>query len=166
VPLEGEGGHVAFSPMDAREDAVLGVLRERFGHVSAERLASGPGLVNLYQALCRLDHVTARALEPQQIAEQGEAGKDAQAAEALAMFCAVLGTAAANLAITLGARGGVYIGGGIVPKLGDYFERSAFRARFEHKGRFSSYLAAIPTYVILAEYPALAGLAAAIGEPL
>jgi glucokinase len=166
VPLEGEGGHVAFSPMDAREDAVLGVLRERFGHVSAERLASGPGLVNLYQALCRLDHVSARALEPQQIAEQGEAGKDAQAAEALAMFCAVLGTAAANLAITLGARGGVYIGGGIVPKLGDYFERSAFRARFEHKGRFSGYLAAIPTFVILAEYPALAGLAAAVDQPL
>ena len=165
VPLEGEGGHVAFSPMDAREDAVLGVLRERFGHVSAERLASGPGLVNLYEVLCRLDHVTARALEPQQIAEQGEAGTDPQAAEALAMFCAALGTAAANLTITLGARGGVYIGGGIVPKLLDYFERSAFRARFEHKGRFSSYLAAIPTFVILAEYPALAGLAVAIDEP-
>lgn len=162
VPLEGEGGHVAFSPMDAREDAVLGMLREGFGHVSAERLASGPGLVNLYEALCRLDHVTARALEPQQVAEQGEGGKDPQAAEALAMFCAVLGTAAANLAITLGARGGVYIGGGIVPRLGDYFEHSAFRARFEHKGRFSAYLAAIPTFVILAEYPALAGLAVAI----
>ena len=78
------------------------------------------------------------------------------------MFCAALGTTAANLAITLGARGGLYIGGGIVPKLGDYFERSSFRARFEHKGRFSFYLAAIPTFVILAEYPALRGLAAAL----
>ena len=78
------------------------------------------------------------------------------------MFCGALGTAAANLAITLGARGGLYIGGGIVPKLGDYFERSSFRARFEHKGRFSSYLAAIPTFVILADYPALRGLAVAI----
>ena len=81
------------------------------------------------------------------------------------MFCAALGTAAGNLAITLGARGGVYIGGGIVPKLGDYFERSSFRARFEHKGRFSSYLAGIPTFVILADYPALRGLAVALNEP-
>jgi len=164
VPLEGEGGHVAFSPMDAREDAVLAVLRERFGHVSTERIASGPGLVNVYQALCRLDHVTVRALEPQQVADAGAGARDAQAAEALAMFCAVLGGAAANLAITLGALGGVYIGGGIVPKLGEYFERSAFRARFEHKGRFSAYLAAIPTFVILADYPALSGLAVAINR--
>jgi glucokinase len=164
VPLEGEGGHVAFSPMDAREDAVLAVLRERFGHVSTERIASGPGLVNLYEALCRLDRVTIRTLEPRQVADEGAAGRDPQAAEALAMFCAVLGGAAANLAITLGARGGVYIGGGIAPKLGEYFERSAFRSRFEHKGRFSSYLAAIPTFVILAEYPALYGLAAAINQ--
>lgn len=162
VPLEGEGGHVAFSPMDAREDAVLAVLRERFGHVSMERIASGPGLVNVHEALCRLDHVAVRAREPHQVADDGVAGRDPQAAGALAMFCAVLGTAAANLAITLGARGGVYIGGGIVPRLGEYFERSAFRARFEHKGRFSSYLAAVPTYVVLAEYPALSGLAVAI----
>ena len=164
VPLEGEGGHVAFSPMDAREDAVLAVLRERFGHVSTERIASGPGLVNLYEALCRVDHVTVRTLGPQQVADDGAAGRDRQAAEALAMFCAVLGGAAANLAITLGARGGVYVGGGIVPKLGEYFARSAFRSRFEHKGRFSAYLAAIPTFVILAEYPALNGLAVAINR--
>jgi glucokinase len=74
----------------------------------------------------------------------------------------VLGTAAANLAITLGARGGVFIGGGIVPKLGGYFDSSPFRARFEHKGRFSAYLAAVPTCVITEEYPALLGLAAAL----
>jgi glucokinase len=162
VPLEGEGGHVAFSPMDAREDAVLVVLRERFGHVSAERVVSGPGLVNVYQALCRIDHAPVRALEPEQIAQSALSGADPQCMEALALFCGALGTAAANLAITLGARGGLYIGGGIVPKLGAYFERSSFRARFEHKGRFSSYLVAIPTFVILADYPALRGLAVAI----
>lgn len=164
VPLEGEGGHVAFSPVDAREDAVLGVLRERFGHVSAERVVSGPGVVNLYQALCGIDRVPARVLEPEGIARDALSRADPQCAEALAMFCAALGTAAANLAITLGARGGLYIGGGIVPKLGEYFERSPFRARFEHKGRFSSYLAAIPTFVILADYPALRGLAVALNE--
>jgi glucokinase len=164
LPLEGEGGHVAFSPMNAREDAVLGVLRERFGHVSAERVVSGPGLVNVYQALCGIDRVPARALEPEDIAQGALSGSDPQCAEALAMFCAAFGTAAANLAITLGARGGLYIGGGIVPKLGEYFARSSFRARFEHKGRFSSYLAAIPTFVILADYPALRGLAVALND--
>jgi glucokinase len=162
TPIQGEGGHVAFSPMTAREDAVLGVLRERFGHVSAERLVSGPGLVNLYQALCKLDHAAVRALTPEQITESATAGTDPQCGEALSTFCAVLGTAAANLAITLGARGGVFIGGGIVPKLGAYFDSSLFRARFEHKGRFSAYLAAVPTCVITEEYPALLGLAAAL----
>ena len=78
------------------------------------------------------------------------------------LFCAVLGTAAGNLAITLGARGGVYIGGGIAPRLGDFFNQSAFRPRFEARGRFSSYLAAIPTWVITAANPALRGVAAAL----
>jgi len=163
IPLEGEGGHVAFSPMDDREDGVLRLLRARFGHVSTERVVSGPGLVNVYEALCQLDHVPVRGLQPHQVTAAGLANSDPQAEEALAMFCAVLGTAAANLTITLGARGGLYIGGGIVPKLGDYFGRSAFRARFEDKGRFSAYLAGVPTYVIETDNPALRGLAAAIG---
>jgi glucokinase len=162
TPIQGEGGHTAFSPMSEREDAVLTVLRERFGHVSTERIVSGPGLVNLYDALCKLDRAPVRGLGPRQITVSALAGDDTQCVEALDMFCAVLGTAAANLAITLGARGGVYIGGGIVPQLGAAFERSPFRQRFEHKGRFSSYLTNVPTYVIVAEYPALAGLAAAL----
>ena len=162
TPIQGEGGHAAFSPMTEREDAVLGVLRERFGHVSTERLVSGPGLANLYEALCKLERAPVRGLTPEQISAQGVAGTDSHCAEALAMFCAALGTAAANLALTLGARGGVYIGGGIVPRLGASFDASPFRSRFEHKGRFSAYLAAVPTCVITAEYPALTGLAAAL----
>lgn len=162
VALEAEGGHTAFSPMDEREDAVLRLLRERYGHVSSERLISGPGLVNIYQALCTLEHVVAKALAPNQISEAALAGSDPQCVQALSMFCGMLGTAAANLALTLGARGGVYIGGGIVPKLEDYFETSTFRSRFEHKGRFSAYLAAIATLVVTAENPALRGLAVAL----
>ena len=162
VPLEGEGGHTAFSPMNEREDGVLGALRARFGHVSTERVVSGPGLVNIYQSLCQLDHVPVRGFEPHQVTEAGLGGHDAQCAEALTMFCAILGTAAANLVITLGARGGLYLGGGIVPKLGEYFDRSPFRSRFEHKGRFSGYVASVPSFVILADNPALRGLAVAI----
>jgi len=164
IPIQGEGGHTAFSPMDAREDSVLTLLRERFGHVSTERVASGPGLVNLYESLCALDQVVIRALKPEHVTDAGLSGSDPQCTEAVHMFCAILGTAAANLVITLGARGGVYIGGGIVPRLGDYFVSSAFRSRFEHKGRFSKYLSEVPAWVILAENPALHGLAAALNS--
>lgn len=162
IPLQGEGGHVAFSAMSDREDDVLRVLRGRFGHVSAERLLSGPGLVNIYRALCEIGHVVPRNFSPEQVSNLGQTGEDVQCAETLELFCAALGTAAANLVVSLGARAAVYIGGGIVPKLGDYFDRSPFRARFEHKGRFSRYVAQVPTYVILAETPALRGLAVAL----
>ena len=162
VPIQGEGGHTAFSPMDEREDGVLRVLRSRFRHVSTERLASGPGLVATYEALCALDQIPAKALKPEHVTEAGLNASDPQCAEALRMFCAVLGTAAANLVVTLGARGGVYIGGGIVPRLGDYFLRSPFRARFEQKGRFSNYVSQVPVWIILTENPALRGLASAL----
>jgi glucokinase len=160
IAVQGEGGHTAFSPMTPREDAVLEAARRRFGsHVSTERLVSGPGLKTLYEALCELDGRDCAQLQPAQITERALKQSDRHCSEALAMFCALLGTAAANLAAVLGARGGIYIGGGIVPRLGSYFERSAFRARFEDKGRFRAYVSAIPTYVILAETPALRGLA-------
>ena len=159
VALQGEGGHTAFAPMNEREIGVLRWLWRQFDHVSTERVASGMGLKNVYQGLCAMDGVSPKALTPEQITGAALAGKDAQCAETLAMFCAILGSAAANLVVTLGARGGCYIGGGIVPKLGDHFQRSPFRARFENKGRFSGYVAAVPTFVILAPTPALRGLA-------
>ncbi len=112
IPIEGEGGHTAFSPMDEREDAVLGVLRGRFGHVSTERLASGPGLVNIYRALCVLERDVPRELEPENVADAGMRGEDPRCQEALKMFCGALGMAAGNLVVTLGARGGLFIGGG------------------------------------------------------
>lgn len=164
IALQGEGGHTAFSPMTEREIGVLRWLQQRFDHVSTERVVSGMGLENLYQALCALDGVEAQSLGPDKITAGALSNGDAQCAEAVDMFCAILGTAAANLVVTLGARAGCYIGGGIVPKLGAYFERSPFRQRFERKGRFSDYVAAVPTYVILAETPALRGLATLFGE--
>jgi len=159
VALQGEGGHMAFSPMNQRELGVLGWLLGKFDHVSNERVVSGMGLENLYQALCALDCVAPQALGPDKITAAALSGSDAQCVEAVEMFCAILGTAAANLVVTLGARGGCFIGGGIVPRLGKYFAASPFRSRFETKGRFSRYVSGVPTYVILAETPALRGLA-------
>ena len=162
IPLETEGGHVTFSACDEREWAIYQVLQRRFDHVSPERLLSGPGLVNLYTALAELEGWSAEDLVPADITDRALTGSCRHCVEVLELFCGMLGTAAGNLALTLGARGGVYIGGGIVPRLGDFFDRSAFRARFEAKGRFSDYLATIPTWVITAANPALRGVAAAL----
>jgi len=163
MPLDGEGGHVSLGGTNDREDAVVATLRRRFGHASAERALSGPGLVNLYEAVCELDGVPAKPMTAAALTAASAAGANAQAAEAEALFFSFLGTVAGNLALTLGARGGVYIGGGIVPRLGDRILASAFRERFDQKGRFQTYLASIPVLVVLAEVsPALIGAARAL----
>lgn len=162
IPLQTEGGHVTFSPVDEREWKIGRIMHRQFGHVSPERLLSGPGLVNLYHALAELEGWSPETLTPADITDRALAGTCSHCREVVELFCGALGTAAGNLAITLGARGGVYIGGGIAPRLGEFFDGSAFRRRFEDKGRFSSYLAAIPTWVITAVNPALRGVAAAL----
>jgi glucokinase len=164
-PLQGEGGHVTMAAMDDREAAVLSVLRARLGHVSAERVLSGPGLLNLYEAICALDNCAVTMTTPAQITQHGLGNTDKQSRAALEMFCAMLGTSASNLVLTLGATGGVYIGGGIVPRLKGFFAQSAFRQRFEEKGRYANYLAPIPAYVIHSELPAFVGLAHAFSDP-
>jgi len=159
IPLQSEGGHVTLAPANVRESEVLNLIRCRLDHVSTERLVSGPGLVNLYRALCELDGVPAASFSPAEIADPLVGMKDTRALEAVKMFCAMLGTAAGNLALTLGAQGGIYIAGGIVPGLGANFQRSTFRQAFEGKGRFQDYLLKIPTYVITRPLPALLGAA-------
>ena len=162
--LAAEGGHVTMAPMSDRESAVLAQLRKAHDHVSAERVLSGPGLVNLYTALCILDNREPEALTPAQVHDSALAGTNPHCVEAVEMFCAMLGTVAGNLALTLGARGGVYIAGGIVPKLGTLFTHSRFRKRFMEKGRIREYLEPIPTYVITHELPAFLGLAEAASQ--
>ena len=165
VPLGGEGGHVSLASANAREDAVIAVLRDRFGHASAERALQGAGLVAVYEALCKIDGVPSASLDPAGVTAAAIAGSDARCVEVVELFFAFLGSVAGNLALTLGARGGVYIGGGIVPRLGDWIDRSAFRERFIAKGRFREYLDGIPTWLIHAETsPALIGAARALDE--
>lgn len=163
LPIAGEGGHVSLAPSCQREADILRVLWQTYPHVSAERVISGMGLENLYRAICQLNGTEPEALSAAQVSERGLAASDVACEEALERLCCLLGNAAANLALTLGARGGVYIGGGVVGRLGDYLARSGFRAAFEAKGRFESYMQRIPTYVIRAEQPALMGCAMALG---
>lgn len=161
IPIEGEGGHVSISPANQRECGILKLCWSKFPHVSAERLVSGMGLQNLYQTICQLEHTEARPLEPADITSLGQSGNDPHCAEALAVFCALLGSVAGDLVLTLGAFRGLYIGGGIVPKLGKYFETSDFRQRFEAKGRFGQHLEQVPAFVINTKNPALFGISQA-----
>lgn len=162
IALAGEGGHVTLPTSTAEEAAVVAQLGLRLPHVSAERLLSGPGLVLLHQSLAGVRGHYAEARGAAEITELARAHADPLCIDTVAMFCALLGTVAGDLALTLGAVGGIYIGGGIVPALGDLFSASSFRARFETKGRFSDYLAQIPTYVIQAPYCAIDGAARAL----
>jgi len=157
--LAGEGGHATMAAGTDEEADVLARLRRRYGHVSAERVLSGPGLVNLYQALAEIAGVAVESYTPAQISDRAISDEEPLCRAALEMFCAMLGEMAGNLALTLGARGGVYVAGGIVPRLGARFAESRFRERFESKGRFQIYLCAIPTLVITATEPAFLGLA-------
>ncbi|MBV8397853.1 MAG: glucokinase [Acetobacteraceae bacterium] len=158
--LSSEGGHIGLAAEDAREDALIGRLRARFGRVSAERALSGPGLVTLYEAVAETEGETAQPLTPAEVTTRGLDGSCRLARITLDLFCALFGAFAGDLALAFGARGGVFLAGGIAPRLADYLAASQFRARFEAKGRLSDYTAAIPTRLIVRPDPALAGLAA------
>jgi glucokinase len=161
--LSGEGGHVSIPAASDEEQDVVALLRKRFGHCSAERVLSGQGLVNLYGALAELagrGQPTVTAEDVTRLASQ----REPLARKTLQMFFAILGTVAGDLALTTGARGGVFIAGGIVPRLLDTLVQSEFRARFEAKGRYRDYMAGIPTYVITAALPAFPGLRYLLGH--
>lgn len=160
IVLSSEGGHATLAGGSLREDAVIAQLRQRYGHVSAERVLSGSGLENLYAALAALEGVDVPERRAADVMRTGIEGSCAVSRAAVDMFCAMLGSVAGNLALTFGAKGGVYVGGGILRRIPDYLARSEFRARFEDKGRFRKYLAPIPAWLILDEDAAFVGLRA------
>ena len=164
VAIPGEGGHATLSAADDFDAAVLAAARQQFPHVSAERLLSGIGLPVLHAAVAAVMGQPAGSLSSETIVERGLSGQDAVCSQTVDSFCALLGSFAGNVALVLGARGGVYIGGGIVPRLGERFHASAFRERFEAKGRFANYLQPVPTYLITDTLAALSGAALALAQ--
>ena len=160
----GEGGHVSLPVFSPDEAAIVSEHGETNGHCSAERLLSGPGLVRIHATLARLAGQPVGTLTPREITDRVARG-DAVATRSVEVFCGWLGTVAGNLALVVGARGGVFIAGGIAPQMLEAFARSPFRERFVAKGSYRTYLEAIPTSVILAENPAFIGLRAALGYP-
>jgi glucokinase len=160
--LSGEGGHVTLAATTAEEVEICAALRERFEHCSAERVLSGPGLVNLYHALASLAGRGLPQIEPEDVTALAHK-REPLAEKTLEVFFEFLGTVAADLAVTLGARGGIYIAGGIVPPLLAQLQASGFRERFEAKGRYRAYMRSIPTFVLTEETPAFRGLRRFLG---
>ena len=161
-PLVTEGGHADFAPTDDVEIEILKFLRKRYDHVSAERVLSGSGLVNLHEALAAIEGVTYEARSSHEITDAAQKNPDSLEAKAFARFCAIMGSVSGNVALTMGARDGVLIAGGILPAMSDIFAASAFRERFEAKGRFQGYMKDIPTRLIVQQYAGLLGAAAVL----
>jgi len=160
VVAPGEGGHADLAATNDREIAIVFQLIRQHGHVSVERVLSGPGLETLYLAIASLDGLKLDAKPiAHDIAAAARGGRDAAAVEAVALFTGWLGSVAGNVALILGAQGGVYIAGGIVPQWGDLFDAKLFRRRFEAKGRMREFLAPIPCYLVTAKDLAFRGLA-------
>jgi len=160
VPVATEGGHMSFAPRGDDQIAVLKLLTKKFGHVSVERVLSGPGLENIYGALEQIAGRNSPALHAEDISGRAERG-DAACRAAQDMFCSIYGAVAGDFALAHGARGGVCIAGGIAAKIETYLQKSNFRAAFEDKGRLSYYVKAIPTKLIVEPNAAFFGAALA-----
>lgn len=166
IAIDTEGGHMTFAPSDEREVEILQYAWREYPHVSAERFMSGIGLELMARALAKRARKRLPPMTVPEILQKGLSKECAICDETIEAFCAMLGTFAGNIAVGFGTRGGVYIGGGIVPRLGERFMQSEFRSRFEQKGRFSDYLAKIPTFVITAKYPAFMGASHLLNDAL
>lgn len=159
IPLPGEGGHVDWAAQNEQEWFIQQTLTKQYGHVSPERLLSGPGLEAIYTALALHRQQETTPLTAAEIAQRALSGECMLARDTVAQFFASLGSVAGDLALTLSTFGGVYIAGGIVPKLLPLLADSGFRERFEAKGRFAAFNRQIATYVVTADQPGLVGAA-------
>ena len=157
--VDTEGGHADYAPIDDVQSAVVNCLRERYGRVSLERLLSGKGILNIYTALCSIEGVEAQHQTPAEVVAAALENNDSKALQTLNMFCEGMGSAAGNLALTFGAKGGIYIAGGVIPRFQEFFINSGFRSKFEDKGRFVSYLQPIPVYLVVRSNLGLLGAA-------
>jgi len=159
LPIPSEGGHVNIAPATPLECDVVKAAMATHGHVSAEVFISGPGLVNLYHALCAVKGIEARKLEPKDVTGDGVSGRDSNCQLALELFCSFLGSLSGNVALTYGAKGGVYLGGGVLPRIVDFVKASDFNQRFASKGVMSPYLQDVPVDIIAHPETAFVGAA-------
>lgn len=157
--IASEGGHIGFAPGDDLERQILRTVKHKYPRVSVERIISGQGFITLYQALASLREATASELSPKEITQKALEDPSSLCGQVVDIFCGILGSFAGDMAVTFNATGGVYLAGGILPKIQDFFLASRFRERFEAKGRLT-YVKNIPTLQIKEKQPALVGCAA------
>lgn len=165
VTLEAEGGHAHFAPTNQQEIEILQFLLTKYDRVSNERLISGMGIENIYQALTSIEG-DEKTLTAPEISKAAVAGTDALCEKTLSAFCAIFGNYAGDAALTIGAKGGVYITGGIIPRFIEFFKSSDFRTSFENKARLAGFVETIPTYVVVSEQPGLLGSAAVLNHKM
>ena len=162
LPVMGEGGHVGFAPTNRLHVEILAYMWKNFEHVSAERFLSGSGMMDLYAAVAHVNAIEPSLSSPADILQQAQQHTpDDLAHQTLSIFCNMLGNAVANGALMFGAVGGVYLTGGILPRMHDFLLASEFSQSFTNKGRTSSYLHQIPIYLCITEQPGLQGAAIA-----
>lgn len=162
-PIPGEGGHIAFAPMDAEQDALLKFLRDRYGRVSVERILSGQGIADLHRFACQQAGKPQQdAADPADITQAALDARDAQASDAMCLFCRIYGQTAGDLALVAGAQGGVYIAGGIAAKILPLITDGGFMAGFRDKGRFQAWMQTVPVSVVLDADVGLKGAALAV----
>lgn len=158
-----EGGHIDFAPLDSIEDALLARLRQRHRRVSVERVVSGPGIVDIYEALAAMEGRAMQPLDDRTLWQLGTSGEDSLAAAAVDRFCLSLGAVAGDIALAQGASG-VVIAGGLGLRIRDTLLKSGFASRFRAKGRFEGLMASLPVKLITHPQPGLFGAAAAFAS--
>lgn len=164
IPVVTEGGHVTAAAVDARDVETMEWLRAQYGHVSAERLISGPGLENLYRSELAARGQVGNCLSPAEITKSALDGSDEVCIAVLERFCRVFGGVVGDAVMSTGARGGVVVAGGIVPRILDFIKNSEFLPRMHDKGRFSQYMQSVPVSVMVSGDPGLKGSAAALAN--
>ncbi|MCH8929749.1 MAG: glucokinase [Proteobacteria bacterium] len=158
-PVPGEGGHIAFAPYNGKTARILELIRYDLEYVCAESLLSGPGLARLHQALAVIEGRATEALSPEQITTRAIAGTDPACRETLDLVCHLLGRTAGDISLIYGARGGVFLGGGILPRVENILLESTFMDGFQSKGVMRDYLVNVPVYLMTGQHPALLGAA-------
>ena len=158
-PVPGEGGHIAFAPYNGKTAQILELIRHDMEYVCAESLLSGPGLARLHQELAVIEGRATEALSPEQITAHAVAGTDPACRETLDLFCHLLGRIAGDVSLIYGARGGVFLGGGILPRIEPILLESDFMDGFQSKGVMRDYLVNVPVYLMTGQHPALLGAA-------
>ncbi|GGW63633.1 glucokinase [Vreelandella hamiltonii] len=161
IPLPTEGGHVTFAPTDTTERALLDVFLQRHQRVSVERILCGQGLLELYQAHCTLEGQAPRCETPAEVTQAANQG-DALATATLLRFLKILGDVCGDATLTMGARGGVYLCGGILPRLLAWLPKCELHASFVNKGRMGAYNADIPVWIVTHPWTGLLGAAEAL----